>query len=155
MKAPKITQVLSECLSSEEQAIAIYEAECWFLRRSAFTRGRKTTLALCEKILAEEREHRSGIVDHLEPRLALSAVVMLSKLGGYALGAALAQFPSRLNWRVHVWAEIQAAKIYRNAANLIASDPSSENILNNRAILKILREAERQELEHSRLFQNE
>jgi hypothetical protein len=133
---------LQNCLVAEEQAIAIYQAECLLLAWTPVTSGRRATLALCRRILKEEKEHRSLIREHLEGSIVLEARLTLARFGGYLLGLLLSALPSRLSWRIHSWAEREAAQIYGAAA----AHPLSDGLAGT------LRHAENQELEHARAF---
>jgi rubrerythrin len=122
---------------SEIQAIAIYEAEVFWIRASE----RKEVL---ERILAEEKHHDAGMAAYsdVSPLLAF-----LSKIAGWLLGSVLAGLPWSWMCRVQAAAEREAAKIYRGAAAEIRRiEPSHPGLIHE------LEQAETQEEGHAREF---
>lgn len=138
-----LTALLESCLLAEEQAIAIYEAEIFLLRLTPLTAQRRLTLELCLDIVAEERVHRGEILNYSNDAFRPKVRIAISRFAGHLLGVALSLIPSRASWRIHSWAEQQAAEIYRACAQKLAADSPA---------LTSMRQAEFQEQEHSRRF---
>jgi len=103
--------------------------------------------AVFREVLAEERAHRLNI----EPFLGTQAVVFLMSpfniLMGWIFGSFLSLLPRKLCYRVHVWAEEEAAKTYENTAKKIPGDAPSR-------LREALAQAAQQEYEHARRFEN-
>jgi hypothetical protein len=132
-------KALQAAYLSELQAIAIYEAELEVLKSLSPSADRKRTQELCESILLEEIEHSNHFVPFLGPDFKSSIQAQLSVRVGKLLGKALALTPSRTSWRIHAWAERQAAEIYENAYSMTG--------------LAQLQEARDQERSHAERFE--
>jgi hypothetical protein len=133
------TRALKSAWLSELQAISIYEAEISILKKTAFTKKRKRTLELCERILSEELHHSESVKHHFKSDRLLAVQVQVSKWVGTGIGVFLSLLPSRTSWRVHAWAEREAAQIYSSTYKI--------------ARLPELTEAEAQERAHAQLFE--
>jgi predicted NAD/FAD-dependent oxidoreductase len=146
---------VKSALLSEVQAIAIYEAECFLLRRSAFTHARRRTLKICEEILREEREHSASLVSDPRsrdfPRKPQGAAMAFSRWGGYALGCILAALPASLSWRAHSWAEKEAAQIYEDTHERLLRESAGSV---DPKLLSALKLAMQQEREHAVRFES-
>lgn len=114
-------RVLHRAYLTEAQAIAIYQAECWILRRSSWTRQRKQSLELFEETLREECEHQNWMEGHLQGQTPSLALRAFNTAGGHLLGCFLGLIPSRLSWYLHTLAESQAEAVYRDASEEAAS----------------------------------
>jgi hypothetical protein len=124
---------------TEIQAIAIYKSEISCLRRLPRVPRRRATIALCERILLEEFEHSDSVGRHLRLRAPDRALAQAYRGAGVLLGWTLSVLPARLSWKVHAWAERQAARVYADA---FAQMP-----------LRELWTAHEQELNHAALFE--
>ena len=129
---------LLNAFSAEQQAIAIYEAQVFWRPKS--------NDAVFREVLVEEREHRLGI----EPFLGLKAVVFLvspfNNLMGWAFGTLLSLLPRKICYKVHVWAEEEAAKTYEQTLNNLPSGAPPE-------LRDAVAHAAEQEREHARRFE--
>lgn len=134
---------------SEIQAVAIYEAECWALKFTAFGEKRKRAKVEFEEVLGEEKEHALGLMEnHASELQTLDHLqATLNRLAGRILGVALTLLPVKWSYAIHVWAERQASEIYRDTATVWKSAGGSE------AMISFLREAENQEELHARRFE--
>lgn len=145
--ASRERRALASVRLTEAQAIAIYRAEIWALKRTAWTAGRRECLRLCEEILAEEIEHL-GWIDASPgasaPSSGRSAFESINQFGGVCLGLALAALPARLSFAAHAAAELQAERAYLIAAGEAWSETTRKALLR----------AASQEREHSRRFQS-
>lgn len=131
----RISKILRVANSAEEQAIAIYEAEMFWRPEKIFA-----------EILAEERDHLRSISFEANGLFSIS-----NRLAGWVLGSALSILPRSICYRVHIWAELEAAKVYENAHKALkALDLSAEQ----QKLLPALLAAQCQEEEHSLRFQN-
>ncbi|MBC7385864.1 MAG: demethoxyubiquinone hydroxylase family protein [Cryobacterium sp.] len=134
------TAIISAAHLSEVQAIAIYEAEVFFIRKPE-------RRALLKSILQEEKDHDAGLSEWAQH----SAVSLkMNRALGLTLGTALSLLPWKILCHVQAWAEDQAADIYANAlrelsAQTEAVDPS---------ITEALTHAEMQEREHAQRFRS-
>lgn len=90
---------------AEIQAIAIYQAECFWIRQPERAR-------LLRETLEEEQAHGRFLEEWVE----IGAFeVALNRVSGWILGSVLALLPWRLLCRVQSWAEGQAKEIYVRA----------------------------------------
>lgn len=104
--AKNLSLIIHSVRIAETQAIAIYEAELFFIRR-------EDRRSLLREILCEEREHDEA----MESQVPLGAFTLaVNRLAGWILGSFLACLPWRWMCRVQDWAEGQAAEIYEKAA---------------------------------------
>ncbi len=124
-------------LYAEQQAIAIYEAQ-------VFWRPRSSDLIFRE-ILAEERLHNLSI----EPFVKLNVVSIMIRpfnvLFGWLFGTLLSLLPRKLCYRIHVWAEKDAAKTYEDAARRTSKIEAP-------ALYEALIYAAQQEYQHAERF---
>jgi len=130
---------LLNAFSAEQQAIAIYEAQVFWRPRDSG--------AVFREVLAEERAHRLSI----EPFMGIQAVVFFMSpfniLMGWVFGTFLSLLPRKLCYRVHVWAEEEAAKTYEQTAKKIPIDAPSQ-------LREALVHAAHQEHEHASRFRD-
>ena len=128
---------LLNAFSAEQQAIAIYEAQVFWLPRESG--------AVFRDVLAEERAHRLSI----EPFMGIQTVVLMISpfniLMGWVFGSVLSLLPRKVCYRIHVWAEEEAAKTYEQTAKKIP--PSAPSRLREALI-----HAAHQEHEHASRF---
>lgn len=137
-----IEKSLRSALSAERQAIGIYEAQV-----SWFKKWNRRDRALYEEILAEEKQHRS----ELEKNLAAPTSSFVDHLTGLLFGTLLCLLPRSWNYRLHVWAEREAAKAYFLAWKEICKLPPVGK--GERQLRKTLWEQTKQELSHRKRFQ--
>lgn len=125
-------------LYAEQQAIAIYEAQVFWRPRSSDP--------IFREILAEERLHNLSI----EPFVKLNALSRVIRsfniLVGWLFGTFLSLLPRKICYRIHVWAEKDAAKTYENAARQTSK-------VETPALYDALTHAAKQEYEHAERFQ--
>ena len=138
---------LKSCLISEEQAIAIYVAECRVLKLTAFWKVRRDTLALCQKVLLEEKCHRLEVGAYVPMGTLFRFQLWLSRIGGYIVGVILSFLPVSLSWRIHSWAEMQAASIYQATIDHVGEREGAESLV------ECLKLAKTQETRHAQHFQ--
>lgn len=103
MNLPKL---VARTRSAEIQAIAIYEAEIFWIREES----RRLVL---QAILVEERAHDESLADFASPSVVTRRA---SQLAGWMLGTTLAALPWLWMCRIQAWAEDEAARIYETAA---------------------------------------
>jgi rubrerythrin len=142
LKETKVMWQLLNVFSAEQQAIAIYEAQV-FWRRGPSSE-------IFRDVLAEERSHRLSIETFMGLNKGLKWVVFLmtpfNMMMGWVFGSMLSVFPRKLCYRVHVWAEEEAAKTYEETAKKIPRDAPS-------GLQEALVHAARQEHQHARRFE--
>ena len=140
--------VLNECLTSEAQAIGIYEGECFILKRLPKTIQGRTLEMLLNEILHEEKGHLNAL-HPWQSNLSsgLRASVHLNRVVGWCLGSILAFLPARWIARVHILGESAAAQIYKTAESALSSEAGS-------ALCRELAHSAEQEEKHVRLFRN-
>lgn len=128
---------LLNAFSAEQQAIAIYEAQVFWRPRDSG--------AVFREVLAEERAHRLSI----EPFMGTQAVVLMISpfniLMGWIFGSFLSLLPRKICYRLHVWAEEEAAKTYEQTAKKIPLSAPSR-------LREALDHAAHQEHEHASRF---
>jgi len=128
---------LINAYSAEQQAIAIYKAQT-FWRPGASGQ-------IFRDILAEEISHQASMASFMNTPFLVLLITPINFLGGWMLGSFLSILPRPLCYRIHVWAEEEAAKTYETTlANLSAEDPKS--------LKEALAHAAHQEHEHARRF---
>jgi rubrerythrin len=135
----RIRKCVARARASEIQAIAIYEAEVFWIRRPE----RREPLL---DILREERAHDLGLRPWSESGRFSDG---LNRLAGWILGTILAGLPWPTLCRVQAWAEEEAARIYARALaelRLIREFPVDS------ALLECLAHARDQEREHASRF---
>lgn len=132
-------KALEAAAVAEAQAIAIYEAECFWVRNP----DRRALLA---EILAEEKSHRSFLAEWVKLG---GAEEFLNRASGWVLGSLLSALPWRAFCRVQSWAENQAKSIYLRAVASIEGDPE---ILDPSRLREGLIEAAESEDRHARRF---
>lgn len=120
-------------LSAETQAISIYEAQISWRPEPIFI-----------EILAEEKAHQKSLNLNLPKILRL-----YHRCSGYLLGLILCFLPRPLCYRVHVWAEKQAALVYQNCSKALKKLDLSAS---EQIYLEILAQAEQQEWGHAEQF---
>lgn len=139
-------KTLRAALLTEVQAIAIYRAECAVLGLTAWTRRRRLMERICQRTLREELGHQSRVGVFVQSSPFFRALWQLNVAGGWALGLLLACLPSRWNWRIHAWAENEAARAYLHALAKLSPRVS-------RQVRLALGEAARQEEIHQWRFE--
>ena len=92
---------LFAAVSAEQQAIAIYEAQVLWRPGSS---GK-----IFREILAEERQHMLSIKPFLSLQIVVFMTGPLNILFGWIFGSLLSILPRKLCYKVHVWAEKDAA----------------------------------------------
>ena len=136
-----VSAALEKALSAERQAISIYAAELPLLRWRKFEQ-----IATFDRILAEEREH-AGMLEEEMGALATRGASWIDHLGGTIFGFLLGMLPQAVNFRVHAWAEREAAKSYWTArAFVLHTRPEKTDLA------RTLGRMARQELAHRRSF---
>ena len=133
---------LLNAFSAEQQAIALYEAQ-------VFWRPGESS-SLFRQVLAEERAHRLSIEEFLgrttSIKIVTTMITPINILMGWVFGCVLSILPRKLCYRIHVWAEEEAAKTYDQTAKLIPSDSPPH-------LRAALVHASAQERLHARLFE--
>jgi hypothetical protein len=137
-----IEKSLRSALAAERQAIGIYEAQVKWLQR-----WNRRDRALYEEILAEEKHHRS----ELEHSLAEPGNSRWEHISGLIFGFLLCLLPRSLNYRLHIWAEREAAKAYFLAWKEVKKLPLTG--FRELRLRKTLWEQTKQELSHRQRFQ--
>jgi rubrerythrin len=128
---------LLNAYSAEQQAIAIYKAQT-FWRPGASGQ-------IFREILAEELSHQESMASFMNSPVLVLLITPFNFLAGWMLGSFLSILPRPLCYRIHVWAEHEAAKTYETTlAGLGANDPKS--------LKESLAHAAHQEHEHARRF---
>lgn len=141
---PKIFKILKRVRIAEIQAIAIYQAELFFIRRA----DRREILS---RIYREEIEHDGSI----QPFVSVGAIESgLNRVVGWILGSFLAALPWKILCRIQSWAEAEAAQIYKAARDEIRERSSKTPSKINAEIEFALGKAFVQEAEHSSYFQS-
>jgi|GEM_PF-1614128 len=142
-----IHKKLLQVLSSEAQAIAIYQAEVALFRLLG------KPLSPYQEILAEELNHQSVVETFLAQenlQVSSGSRKKMDLISGWLVGTVLALLPARLRDRTHVWAEEEAAKIYRNCADELVSKTFDSLLLSQ--LVHSLRESAAQESKHATQF---
>jgi demethoxyubiquinone hydroxylase (CLK1/Coq7/Cat5 family) len=138
----RVEKAVARARASEIQAIAIYEAEVFWIRRPE----RRSVLS---EILSEERVHD----DDLRPWNPLGVkFVFASRCAGWLLGSALSLLPWRGLCRVQAWAERAASEIYADALSEVRAARGGGEV--DHRLEERLAHARDQELEHSARFQS-
>ena len=136
-----------ECLTSEAQAIGIYEAECLLIRfLPKMSKGIQLE-RLLRTVLEEEKGHLYHLQDqfpHLSIRYKL--LIKLNRIIGWCIGSVLSPLPAHWIARVHIMGESTAAEIYRNAQAKIGSV--------NLTLIKELQQSTIQEEKHVKIFKD-
>jgi len=132
-------RTLRQVLRAEAQAIAIYTAEIYWVKKPA----RRAALL---KIRDEELEHQNNLAPY-SPALRVS--LDLDRFSGLILGTLLSLLPWRALCAVQSWAENEAAQIYARAEKTLRVCSGDLPA----GLLEKLQAAEQQELAHSRFFQ--
>jgi rubrerythrin len=125
---------------SEIQAVAIYEAEVFFIRSVS----RREVL---REILQEERCHEGALSAFVS---VSSFEIVLNRIAGWCIGGVLAALPFQLLCKVQSWAETEAANIYESAAESMATSINVEEVKLRRELLH----ARDQELRHAQIFRD-
>lgn len=144
-----------KAILAEEQAIAIYQAEVFFLR------GKHR--AVYRETLKEEESHLLGLESYLGTLgWGANFYRRLNRIGGLILGSVLSALPDLWRTRVHAWAEASAAAIYADCHRKLGDyweKPEWRQAMvalwgnpGYFSLLKHLDGARRQEEEHSRKF---
>lgn len=129
---------LLNAYSAEQQAIAIYKAQT-FWRPGASGQ-------IFRDILAEELAHQDSMASFMKSPLLVLIITPFNFIAGWMLGSVLSMLPRPLCYRIHVWAEHEAAKTYEvTLAGLGSHDPKS--------LRDALSHAAKQEHEHARRFE--
>jgi demethoxyubiquinone hydroxylase (CLK1/Coq7/Cat5 family) len=137
----RIERIVARARTSEIQAIAIYEAEVFWIRRPL-------RRAILLEILHEERTHE----DDLRPWGPLGQVSLsLNRSAGWVIGSVLSILPWKWMCRVQAWAERAAAQIYSDALSEVLSATDDRSRI--RALEDRLAHARDQELVHASRFQ--
>lgn len=131
----RIRKALKGAAVAEIQAVAIYDAECFWIRDPA-------RLAILERIRAEEIEHSGFLSEWVE---VSGWEKVTNQIVGRVLGSALACLPWKTLCRVQAWAEAQASAIYfQTLREIQAAEPLAEARL-----IEGLREAANSEARHA------
>ncbi|RYZ72717.1 MAG: hypothetical protein EOP09_02820 [Proteobacteria bacterium] len=139
MNSSNVLKNLRSAATAEIQAIAIYEAECFWMRRSPH-------FEFLTSIYLEEIEHGQFISQFIN----VSAVeIWIQQFIGWILGTLLTLLPWKLLCRVQSWAESQAADIYSKALISVEAHPEWQR---NSTLIAGLKHAIESELGHSALF---
>jgi rubrerythrin len=129
---------LINAYSAEQQAIAIYKAQT-FWRPGA--NGQ-----VFRAVLAEEISHQDSMDNFMRSPILVLLITPFNFIAGWMLGSFLSILPRALCYRIHVWAEHEAAKTYETTlAGLGANDPKNLKVA--------LAHAAEQEHEHARRFE--
>lgn len=129
---------LINAYSAEQQAIAIYKAQT-FWRPGASGQ-------IFREILAEELSHQESMASFMNSPGLVLLMTPFNVIAGWMLGSVLSMLPRPLCYRIHVWAEREAAKTYEvTLAGLGSSDPKS--------LRDALSHAAKQEHEHASRFE--
>jgi hypothetical protein len=143
MKWPsRLEKLLKKALSAERQAVAIYSAQV-----DLFRKWERSDLEIYEDILREEKSHQSEI----EEALGGPAPSIFDAKSGYLFGLFLAVIPKRWNYRMHIWAEREAAMAYFIAWKQLKFLNPPEAMY--RSLKRNLWKQTKQELSHRRRFQ--
>lgn len=136
-----VIHAVKEARISEVQAIAIYKAELFWIKK-------QDRRLLLDKIYQEECSHDVS----LSKWVNVSAfVLVMNQYVGYLLGTFFALLPWSMLCKVQSWAESQAAQIYGDAAEKIIKYSINQPDT-YREIIDALKHAQEQELAHSKLF---
>lgn len=135
-----VEKALRAALAAERQAIGIYESQV-----QQFQKRKRSDCQIYEEILKEEKQHRSELEDALEE----AEPSVLDKFAGHSFGLLLSVLPKRWNYRMHVWAEREAAKAYF----LAWKELQKFSGLEFSRLKKMLWQQTKQELSHRRRFQ--
>jgi rubrerythrin len=129
---------LLNAYSAEQQAIAIYKAQIFWrpgLNGQIF-----------RDILAEEMAHQQGMAIYMNSPALVLLMTPFNFFAGWSLGSILSILPRAICYRIHVWAEREAAKTYeKTLAALDVDDPAQ--------LKEALAHAAAQEHEHARRFE--
>ncbi|MEI6832368.1 MAG: demethoxyubiquinone hydroxylase family protein [bacterium] len=129
---------LINAYSAEQQAIAIYKAQT-FWRPGASGQ-------IFRDVLAEELSHQDSMAQFMNSPILVLLMTPFNFIAGWMLGSFLSILPRPLCFRIHVWAEHEAAKTYETTlAGLGTDDP--------KALKEALALAAEQEHEHARRFE--
>ncbi len=129
---------LINAYSAEQQAIAIYKAQT-FWRPGASGR-------IFREILAEELSHQESMASFMNSPGLVLLMTPFNFIAGWMLGSVLSMLPRPLCYRIHVWAEREAAKTYEvTLASLGSGDQKS--------LRDALSHAAKQEHEHANRFE--
>lgn len=136
-------RILQRALSTEEQAIAIYEAEVFW--RGVGPRG------IFREVLEEERNHHSELVPFLGQGHRQAS--FWNRLAGWLVGSVLSLLPRKICYKLHVLAEEAAAGVYEEASrDLKAIEKGLSSAPNWEALYLALGSAAAQEKGHAERF---
>ncbi|MBL7715593.1 MAG: demethoxyubiquinone hydroxylase family protein [Bdellovibrionales bacterium] len=113
----KLKAALHQAAVAEVQAIAIYQAEVFWIRK-------KERAQILQQILVEERSHGSFLAHWSRPS---PSVIVFNRVSGWALGTFLALLPWSWLCRIQAWAETQAQEIYLRAMEVAKSEALGED----------------------------
>ncbi len=130
---------LLNAYSAEQQAIAIYQAEVFW--RSGASGD------VFRAVLAEEQAHQRSMDAYMDSRWIIYVMTPFNFFFGWVFGSGLSLLPRRLCYRIHVWAEREAAKTYEVTVANIGPDAPEP-------LRKSLSHAAAQEVEHARRFED-
>lgn len=130
---------LLNAYSAEQQAIAIYKAE-------VFWRPGKSG-QIFRTILAEEEAHQRSMDPFMASTGIIAVIAPFNFMAGWLLGTFLSLLPRNLCYRIHVWAEIEAAKTYEMTLQKMGKYVPS-------GLGHALTEAAHQERDHARRFED-
>ena len=139
MSSREVVNALRGVRSAEIQAIAIYRAECFWIRKAERQN-------LLNEILTEELAHDGEMAKWVEIGAVERA---FSIVGGALLGTFLALLPWRWMCWVQSVAEIAAADIYARAAERVRVLP-----IDSSELMEVLGHAESSERSHAARFKN-
>jgi rubrerythrin len=130
---------LINAYSAEQQAIAIYKAQ-------TFWRPGKNGQVFRE-ILAEEISHQNSMDNFMSTPLLVLLITPFNFIAGWMLGSFLSVLPRALCYRIHVWAEREAAKTYETTLAGLGADELT-------TLKAALAHAAEQEYAHARRFED-
>lgn len=146
-----ILNALQKARMTELQAIAIYEAEVFWIKEPKRHK-------ILNSILLEEINHHDSLYEYVKPHTRFEQkkeqiLTSFLKNSGWLIGSALAALPWKLLCKVQSLAELQASKAYSDAISEIHQSLEPNETFPD-DVLKILKEAEEQEKNHSFIFKN-
>lgn len=127
-------RLLREAWWTEVSAVAIYEAEVFWGLGPVF-----------EKTLREECEHAGPLREWVQPNRWERAWASAQRLFGWVFGSMLCILPQPWIFRIHVWAEVEAAASYARVLDQARNLPLE--------ILAHLGHAKAGEVEHQQRFE--
>lgn len=128
---------LINAYSAEQQAIAIYSAEVFWCPGESGN--------LFREVLAEELSHQQSVRPFITAWFLVMLITPFNYFFGWLLGSLLSLLPRLLCYRIHVWAEVEAAKTYENTLRNLGQGAHHD-------LIDALRTAVSQEYAHAERF---